>query len=170
MSNDRRKEKPFPSSDTLFQLKFSSKQLARLSKKAEKEQKVQEKKLRQYLEKGDKESARIYAENAIRKKNEALNYLRMSSKIDAVASRVQSAVTMKSVAKNMDGVVKALDKAINTNELEKITAVMDKFEQQFTDLDVRTSVRPMLHSYCQLRYFFSHSSLFAICLCKNCDI
>jgi hypothetical protein len=33
------------------------------------------------------EGARIYAENAIRKKNESLNYLRMSSKVDAVASR-----------------------------------------------------------------------------------
>lgn len=43
------------------------------------------------------EGAKIYAENAIRKKNEALNYLRMSSKIDAVSSKVQSALTMKGV-------------------------------------------------------------------------
>lgn len=41
--------------------------------------------------------ARVYAENAIRKKNESLNYLRMSSKVDAVSSRVQTAVTMKGV-------------------------------------------------------------------------
>ena len=106
------------------------------------------------------EMARIYAENAIRKKNESLNYLRMSSKVDAVASRVQQANTMKNVSrgraierflfhvtfefqvsKNMTGVVKALDKAINTSELEKITAVMDKFENQFVEMDVRTSVR-----------------------------
>lgn len=43
------------------------------------------------------EGAKIYAENAIRKKNEALNYLRMASKIDAVSSKVQSAITMKGV-------------------------------------------------------------------------
>jgi len=86
------------------------------------------------------EGARIYAENAIRKKTESLNYLRMSSKVDAVASRVQSAVTMKGVAKNMGSVVKSLDKAINSMELQKISAVMDKFESQFEDLDVRTSV------------------------------
>ena len=61
--------------------------------------------------------------------------------VDAVASRVQSAVTMKGVAKNMGSVVKSLDKAINSMELQKISAVMDKFESQFEDLDVRTSVR-----------------------------
>merc|ERR1712012_1351948 len=121
--------------DTLFQLKFCSKQLARMSKKAEKEQKQQE-----ALEKGNPDVARVYAENAIRKKNESLNYLRMSSKVDATASRVQSAVTMKGVAKNMGSVVKSLEKAVNSMELQKISEVMDKFESQFEDLDVRTSV------------------------------
>lgn len=43
------------------------------------------------------ECARVYAENAIRKKNEGLNWLRMSSRVDAVASKVQTAVTMKGV-------------------------------------------------------------------------
>jgi len=126
--------------DTLFQLKFCSKQLDRLSKKAEKEQKKEEAQLKKCLEKGDVERGRIYAENAIRKKNESLNFLRMSSKVDATASRVQTAVTMKGVAKNMEGVVKALDKAINSMELQKISEVMDKFESQFEDLDVQTSV------------------------------
>eukprot|EP00093_Oithona_nana_P004030 04030.XXX_53980_52077_1 [CDS] Oithona nana genome sequencing. len=126
--------------DTLFQLKFCSKQLARLSKKAEKEQKQQEAQVKKALEKGNPDVARVYAENAIRKKNESLNYLRMSSKVDAVSSRVQTAVTMKGVAKNMGSVVKALDKAINSMELQKISEVMDKFESQFEDLDVRTSV------------------------------
>lgn len=126
--------------DTLFQLRFCSKQLERLSKKAEKDQKAQEAKIKKALKQGNHEGARIYAENAIRKKTESLNYLRMSSKVDAVASRVQSAVTMKGVAKNMGSVVKSLDKAINSMELQKISAVMDKFESQFEDLDVRTSV------------------------------
>merc|ERR1712212_795130 len=116
LGNDGSKEME----DSLFQLKFCSKQLARLSKKAEKEQKTQESKVKKALEQGNVEGARIYAENAVRKKNESLNYLRMSGKVDAVASRVQSAVTMKGVAKNMGSVVKSLDKAINSMELQKI--------------------------------------------------
>merc|ERR1712110_1358414 len=126
--------------DQLFQLKFCSKQLARLSKKAEKEQRQQEAQVKKALEKGNPDVARVYAENAVRKKNESLNYLRMSGKVDAVASRVQSAVTMKGVAKNMGSVVKSLEKAVNSMELQKITEVMDKFESQFEDLDVHTSV------------------------------
>merc|ERR1712241_156295 len=126
--------------DTLFQLKFCSKQLARMSKKAEKEQRQQEAQVKKALEKGNPDVARVYAESAVRKKNESLNFLRMSAKVDATASRVQTAVTMKGVAKNMGSVTKALEKAVNSMELEKITEVMDKFEKTFEDLDVHTSV------------------------------
>merc|ERR1712018_558435 len=40
----------------------------------------------------------------------------------------------------MGSVTKALEKAVNSMELEKITEVMDKFEKTFEDLDVHTSV------------------------------
>lgn len=43
------------------------------------------------------EVARIHGENAIRQKNQSLNFLRMAARIDAVASRVQTAVTTKKV-------------------------------------------------------------------------
>lgn len=83
--------------DTVFQLRFCAKQLERLSKKAEKEQAAQQAKIKKALQQGNTEGAKIYAENAIRKKNEALNFLRMSSKVDAVRSKVQTAATMKEV-------------------------------------------------------------------------
>jgi len=74
----------------LFNLKFASKQLLRDSKKCEKEEKAERAKLKKAMEKGNMEVARIHAENAIRQKNQALNFLRMSARVDAVASRVQS--------------------------------------------------------------------------------
>ncbi len=43
------------------------------------------------------EGARIHAENSIRQHNQALNYRRMSARIDAVAARVQTALTTKQV-------------------------------------------------------------------------
>ena len=48
----------------------------------------------------NKETAQVYAENAIRKKNEGLNYLRMAARVDAVQAKVQSAMTMKDVRMN----------------------------------------------------------------------
>ncbi|NP_956857.1 charged multivesicular body protein 1a [Danio rerio] len=126
--------------DTLFQLKFTSKQLERLAKKAEKDSKSEQAKVKKALQQKNVECARVYAENAIRKKNEGLNWLRMASRVDAVASKVQTALTMKGVAKNMTQVTKALDKALSSMDLQKVSAVMDKFETQVQNLDVHTSV------------------------------
>jgi len=124
----------------LFNLRFCAKQMEKLSKKAEKEEAVQKAKVKKALVQGNVEGAKIYAENAIRKKNESLNYLRMSSKVDAVRCKVQSAVTMKGVAQQMGTVVKSLERAMSSMDLQKVSNIMDKFETQFEDLDVRTSV------------------------------
>ncbi|XP_041047901.1 charged multivesicular body protein 1a [Carcharodon carcharias] len=126
--------------DTLFQLRFTSKQLERLAKKAEKDSKAEQAKVKKALQQKNIEGAKIYAENAIRKKNEGLNWLRTASRVDAVASKVQTAVTMKGVTKNMARVTQGLDKALKSMDLQKISAVMDKFEQQVQNLDVHTSV------------------------------
>jgi len=123
----------------LFNLKFAAKELQRNSKKCEKEEVVEKNKLKRAIQKNNVEGARIHAENAIRQKNQALNYLRMSSRVDAVASRVQTAVTTKKVTQSMAGVVKAMDAAMKSMNLEKISTLMDKFEKQFEDLDVQSS-------------------------------
>ncbi|KAL1924994.1 uncharacterized protein VTP21DRAFT_4648 [Calcarisporiella thermophila] len=117
---------------------FTAKQLQRQSKKCNKDELTEKAKLKKAIQQGNNEGARIYAANAIRKKNEALNLLRLSSRIDAVASRVQTAVTMRKVTSSMANVVKGMDKAMESMNLEKISLVMDKFEAQFEDLDVQT--------------------------------
>lgn len=43
------------------------------------------------------------------------------------------------VTQSMAGVVKAMDAAMKSMNLEKISALMDKFENQFEDLDVQSS-------------------------------
>jgi len=50
----------------------------------------------------NKETAQVYAENAIRKKNEGLNYLRMAARVDAVQAKVQTAMTMKDVRMDLN--------------------------------------------------------------------
>ncbi|KAG5677509.1 hypothetical protein PVAND_007265 [Polypedilum vanderplanki] len=124
----------------LFNLKFAVKDLERSAKKCDKEEKLEIAKTKKAIQKGNHEVARIHAENAIRQKNQSLNYLRMSARVDAVASRVQTALTTKKVTNSMAGVVKAMDAAMKGMNLEKISGLMDKFEQQFEDLDVQSSV------------------------------
>ncbi|GAU94460.1 hypothetical protein RvY_06231 [Ramazzottius varieornatus] len=124
----------------LFNLKFAAKEMDRYAKKCDKEEKVEKDKLKKAIQKNNLEVARIHAENAIRQKNQSLNFLRMSARIDAVSSRVQSAVATKKVTQSMGGVVKAMDAAMRSMNLEQISSLMDKFEQQFEDLDVQSQV------------------------------
>ncbi|KAG7231066.1 hypothetical protein INR49_025096 [Caranx melampygus] len=134
--------------ETLFQLKFTSKQLERLAKKAEKESEKEQAKVKKHLSlslsPGFATEKCGMCQSLCREchpeKNEGLNWLRMASRVDAVASKVQTAVTMKGVTKNMGQVTKALDKALNSMDLQKVSAVMDKFETQVQNLDVHTSV------------------------------
>jgi len=122
----------------LFNLKFTAKQLNRQAVKAGKDETSEKAKVKKAIQQGNADIAKIYAGNAIRKQNERLNLLRLSSRIDAVASRVQTAVTMRQVTGSMANVVRGMDGAMKSMNLEKISMVMDRFESQFEDLEVAT--------------------------------
>eukprot|EP00210_Caulerpa_lentillifera_P001255 g1211.t1 len=124
--------------DQIFNLKFTSKQLVKQSKKCEKDEKTERNNVKKAIEKGNMDGARIYAQNAIRKKTEQLNYIRLASRLDAVVSRLDTQAKMQAVTKNMAGIVKALDRALATNNLEKVANTMDQFERQFENLDVQS--------------------------------
>eukprot|EP00945_MAST-04E_sp_MAST-4E-sp1_P005543 g5543.t1 len=127
--------------DQLFNLKFTAKQLGRNSKKALKNEKAEKKKLKKAIEKGNTDGARIYAQNAIREKNQALNMLRLQSRVEAVAARVQTAADMNQVSKAMGSVVKGMNAALKGGAMDvnKLTQVMDQFEKNSDDLEVRTA-------------------------------
>jgi len=61
----------------------------------------------------------------------------MASRIDACASRIEGAVRMGQVTEGMKGVVKGMDKGIASMDILKLSALMDKFESQFEDMDVK---------------------------------
>jgi len=122
----------------LFNLRFTAKSLIRESKKCEKEVKGNKKKCKQAMEKGNMEGARIYAENSIRLNNQSLNYLKLSSRIDAVAARVNTAVQMGKLTNDMSKIVGSMDSVMKSMDVQKISAVMDKFEQQFENLDLNS--------------------------------
>eukprot|EP00584_Thalassiosira_punctigera_P001409 CAMPEP_0172529866 /NCGR_PEP_ID=MMETSP1067-20121228/3816_1 /TAXON_ID=265564 ORGANISM="Thalassiosira punctigera, Strain Tpunct2005C2" /NCGR_SAMPLE_ID=MMETSP1067 /ASSEMBLY_ACC=CAM_ASM_000444 /LENGTH=205 /DNA_ID=CAMNT_0013313993 /DNA_START=359 /DNA_END=976 /DNA_ORIENTATION=+ len=125
--------------EELINLRMTSKQMQRASKKCEKNEKAAVTKLKKAIQQGNSEGARIYAQDAIREKNQALNCLRLGSRIDAVASRLETAVRMNNVTKSMKGVVKGMDKGLASMDVDKISQIMDKFEQQFEDLDVKAA-------------------------------
>lgn len=122
--------------DILFNMKFASKQMTKSATASEKAAEREKLNIKKALEKGNPEAARIYAENAIRKRNEGLNYLRLASRLDAAASRIQTAMQMKMVTKTMSTTVKGMDKILTSMDPMKIAEVMDAFEQQVGAMDV----------------------------------
>lgn len=128
--------------ETLFQLRLATKQLDKQAAKAEKQQKAEMNKVKKALQEGPDrhEFAQLYAESAIRKKNEALNYMRLSAKLDGVSSRLKTAQAMKNMSKDLTKVTQAMSGALKSMNLEQLAKVMDKFEGQFEDLDVHASV------------------------------
>jgi charged multivesicular body protein 1 len=126
--------------EQIFNLKFTAKQLNRSSIKCEQEERAERLKVKKAMEKGNMEGAKIYAQNAIRKKHEALNYMKLASRLDAVVSRLDTQAKMQMVNKNMAAITKNLEKALAANNLEKIAATMQQFEKQFENLDLQTQV------------------------------
>lgn len=113
--------------------------MARNSKKCEKEEASNKKMVLVAMQKGNSEMAKIYATNAIRKSNEAINYLRMSARFDAAASQIGTAITTGMVSKTMSTVVNGLEKAVACDSMEKMSMMMDQFESQCGMLDVQNS-------------------------------
>ena len=124
--------------DDLITFKLTSKQFVRDSKKCEKNQGIQKEKLKQAIAAGNMEGAKIYAQNVIREKNQSLNFLRMGSRIDAVASRLETAIRMQEVSKAMGLTVKGMSNAMKSMQVDQIAQTMEEFEKQFEDMDVRS--------------------------------
>ena len=55
-----------------------------------------------------------------------------------MSSKLESAIKMQQVTKTMGSVVKGMDKALASMNIEQISKVMEKFEQQFEDMDVKS--------------------------------
>ncbi|KAJ3178282.1 Vacuolar protein sorting-associated protein 11 [Irineochytrium annulatum] len=124
----------------LAKLQFTSNELEKEAARATgKELDVEKEKLKKAIRQNNTDGAKIFASNVIRKKNEALNYLKMSSRLDGVITRVHTATKIMKVTSAMAGVVKGLDGCVSDKNLEKVTKVMDKFEKQFEELDIQTA-------------------------------
>ncbi|PWA52014.1 ESCRT-related protein CHMP1 [Artemisia annua] len=83
------------------------------------------------------DGARIYAKNAIRKCNEQMNYLKLSSRLDAVVARLDTRAKMNTISKSMGSIVKSLESTLNTGNLQKMSETMDSFERQFVNMEVQ---------------------------------
>ena len=82
------------------------------------------------------ESAKIIAGESIRYSKEATNLHRMSGKMSAVSSKLDSAVRHQQVSQQIANAVPSMKNALKTLEKSGIAKNMGEFEKVFEDLDV----------------------------------
>eukprot|EP00469_Lotharella_globosa_P003256 CAMPEP_0167792688 /NCGR_PEP_ID=MMETSP0111_2-20121227/12699_1 /TAXON_ID=91324 /ORGANISM="Lotharella globosa, Strain CCCM811" /LENGTH=205 /DNA_ID=CAMNT_0007685633 /DNA_START=44 /DNA_END=661 /DNA_ORIENTATION=+ len=126
--------------DQIIELKMAAKQMKRQAQKCTKQEKAEQIKVKKAIEAGDKERAKIHAENSIRNKNNGLNFLRLSSRMDSIVQRLQTANSIKNMSKSMVSTTKIMQSALASMNAEKISNTMDTFEKQFEELDIQSAV------------------------------
>ena len=126
--------------DTMFEFKMMGKSMAKEAKKSEAQNKALIKKVKDCIAKGDYEQAKVAASDAIRSKNQMRRYRVLSSKIDTIAQRLQSAYQNQTLTQNMENLTKQLMNAGSMMDLVKMTETMANFEKLFDDLDVNSNM------------------------------
>lgn len=119
-------------------MRFTSKTIGRQAIKSEKQIATEERKAKDALAKNNMAGARIYAENAIRNRNESLGYLKLQSQLEAVAAKLQSQQVRTLVSNNMVDVTSNLSQALSSMDMSQIGFTMEQFITQSEDLDLQT--------------------------------
>ncbi|XP_035214271.1 charged multivesicular body protein 1b-like [Stegodyphus dumicola] len=114
-------------------------QLQRFSRVAEQTEATYRQKLKEAIKEINKVKSKKRAKLVICKQHETLEFKRLAAKVEAVISKLPTAITKEQVA-NIRPVLKALDKFMSTMNLRKITVMVGLLEQQFENLDVSISV------------------------------
>jgi charged multivesicular body protein 1 len=120
----------------VMDMRLQAKQLEREAIRSDKDSKTEEAKAKRNLEKGLIDNARINAENAIRKKHEALNYRRLAGKTEAVSSRITTALRTKQMTDQFSNAVVKMQGVMQTLDPQNVSKTMADFEKCFEDLDV----------------------------------
>jgi len=145
MGNKQKEQKPQKSAsdqlfETIFEFKMQAKELAKQSKKSEREKEVMFQKVEKAIAENKPEAAKLYAQDAIRKRNEAVKYEVLSYKIHAVHSKLKSAYQTQKLNENMSKMVTSMSGALNSMDLVKISENMSQFEKIFDDLDANAQL------------------------------
>ena len=98
---------------------------------------AQKKRAKAFMDKGDMESAKLVAGEAIRLKKESIGQTRMGAKLGAVGAKLESASRANEVSLQIKNAVPSLNNALKVMKSNKISTNMADFEKVFEDLDVQ---------------------------------
>ena len=124
----------------MFEFKTQAKEFKRQSAISAKEEQKSKDKVKKAIEKGDMDSARIFADEAIRNKNQIRQYQVLSSKLDAVVSRLNDAFKKQKLTSTMVNLTEKMNMAMKGMNLVEINENMKNFEKIFDNLEITSQV------------------------------
>lgn len=126
--------------DQIFRLKLKTKELEKLSHRSELEEKKLVTDVKKAMQAGKLDVARVYAEKCIRKKNEKMNYLNLSNKLDVLVSRLESAHRCSSLVKDINVIIPMIQKINTETNPIKIGNDVHKLENLFDEINITTDI------------------------------
>lgn len=93
----------------ILELRLAIKRLNKQGSKLEKDSLKSKESVRQCLQKGEAEKARIYAEKAVRQHNEAMKLLTLCAKLEGVKLKVEQASKNMEIGKHVVGFLKQIN-------------------------------------------------------------
>jgi charged multivesicular body protein 1 len=136
----KEQSKPAPKmdmTDMLINMKMKSKMFSREHNKAMKDKKKQLAKAKACLKKGEEEGARLYCDLAQQKHSEAMQYLRMSHRLEVIAGQVKSKSKSMEMMDSLNQFTPFLQEASANMPLEQMYKNMEEFSTAYDDLAVK---------------------------------
>ena len=131
------KQKPVDMMDALINMKMKSKQFARESTKADKEKLQNIAKAKDSLKKGNEEGARLFLELADQKKNESMNYLKMSARLEHLAANIKSKNASMQMVGELDRFSPLLQFQAENMPIEEMYRKLNDFGVAYDNLTVK---------------------------------
>ena len=94
--------------DAAIELRINAKQMEKQAAKLEAKENAERKRILDALNKGQTDNAKIYAENVIRSRKEALNVRRFGVKMQALSQKLESAARTQEMSKSMQSTIPIL--------------------------------------------------------------
>ena len=141
-ADNTKQEKPkMDLNQAIFQLKMSSKRFLRESKSAQRDKDKNLKSAKACLVKGDEEGARLYSMNAQNNINDYKKYLRMSSRLDAIAGSLKSNYNFADIMKHLStNVNPILVKEADSMDLRELCKNFEVFQEAFDKMTVNANI------------------------------
>jgi phage shock protein A len=115
-------------------------QLNTHAKKCQVEERTQQRKAKSALDGGNTDIARTYATNAVRKKKEALEYIQLASRLDAVIARLNQQHALSQVDASASTITKSINKLLKKATPDSMANNMLEFQSAMEELDKGTAV------------------------------